>query len=176
MKKLSLILLMIAFVLFANQSFSQGKAKFGHIDSQKLLSEMPETATARKAVDDYTKQLEDQLKTMQTELQKKYDDYVAKQATYSDLIKKTKEDELNSLQQRIQSFQQTAQQDIQKKQEELLQPVIDKAKAAIKEVAKAKGYTYIFDTSTGGLAYWPENSDDILPLVKAKLEAKKNKK
>jgi len=173
MKKLSLSLLMIAFILLANQSFSQGKTKFGYIDSQKLLSEMPETATARKAVDDYTKQLEDQLKTMQTELQTKYDDYVAKQATYSDLIKKTKEDELNGLQQRIQTFQQTAQQDIQKKQEELLQPVINKAKEAIKTVAKNKGYTYVFDTSTGSLAYWPENSNDILPLVKKELKITK---
>lgn len=171
MKKISISLFLIAFILFANQSFSQ-KAKFGHIDSQKLLSEMPETATARKAVEDYTKQLEDQLKTMQTELQTKYDDYTAKQSTYSDLIKKTKADELNGLQQRIQNFQQTAQQDIQKKEQELLQPVIDKAKAAIKEVAKEKGYTYIFDTSTGSLAYWPETADNIMQLVKAKLNKK----
>lgn len=171
MKKISISLFLIAFILFANQSFSQ-KTKFGHIDSQKLLSEMPETATARKAVEDYTKQLEDQLKTMQTELQTKYDDYTAKQSTYSDLIKKTKEDELNGLQQRIQNFQQTAQQDIQKKEQELLQPVIDKAKDAIKEVAKEKGYTYIFDTSTGSLAYWPETADDIMQLVKAKLNKK----
>lgn len=171
MKKISISLFLIAFILFANQSFSQ-KAKFGHIDSQKLLSEMPETATARKAVEDYTKQLEDQLKTMQTELQTKYDDYTAKQSTYSDLIKKTKEDELNGLQQRIQNFQQTAQQDIQKKEQELLQPVINKAKTAIKEVAKEKGYTYIFDTSTGSLAYWPETADDIMQLVKAKLNKK----
>ncbi len=168
MKKL-VNLAIVALFLVSTVAFSQGKVKFGHIDSQKLLTEMPETATARTAVENYTKELEDQMQVMQTELQTKYDDYMAKQATLSDLIKKTKEEELTGIQQRIQNFQGTAQQEIQNKEAELLQPIIDQAKEAINNVAKEKGYTYIFDTSTGGLAYWPEETDNIMELVKLNL-------
>ena len=49
-----------------------------------------------------------------------------------------------------------------------MQPFIDKAKKAIDDVAKEKGYTYILDTSTGSVLYW-EGGDDIMMYVKEKL-------
>ena len=89
-----------------------------------------------------------------------------------DIIKKTKEEELTAMQQRIQTFQTNAQQELQKKESELLKPIIEKAKKAIEEVAKENGYTYIFDTGTGMLLYWPKDADDIISLVKTKLGIK----
>ena len=73
--------------------------------------------------------------------------------------------------QRIQTYQQSAQQRLQDKEKELLQPIIDRAKQAISDVAKENGYTYVFDTSAGALLY-QQDSDDILPLVKKKLGLK----
>ena len=99
----------------------------------------------------------------------KYNDYLAKKDSLSDILVQTREKELQDLQTRIQNFQTSAQQDLQKKEQELLQPIIEKAKNAIQKVAKEKGYSYVFDTSVGALLYWPENSDDILPLVKKEL-------
>lgn len=166
MKKLFLVLLMSSIVA---TGFSQQKIKLGHLNSNELLEAMPEKAKAQKSLQDYSKQLEDQLVAMQDELEKKYNEYLEKKDTFTDLIKKNKEEELTSLQQRIQTFQSNAQQDLQKKEQELLKPIIDKAKKAIEEVAKENGYTYIFDTGTGVLLYFPKDSDDILPLVKKKL-------
>jgi len=57
---------------------------------------------------------------------------------------------------------------LQKKEQSLLQPIIDKAKNAINEVAKEGSFTYILDSSVGVVLYSVE-SDDILPLVKKKL-------
>lgn len=171
MKK-TLLLLCLAFL--ANVTlFSQQKLKFGHLNSNDLFAVMPEREAAQKALQDYSKQLEDQLVAMQDELEKKYNDYTANQATFSDMIKKTKEEELTSMQQRIQLFQQNAQQELQKKESELLQPIIEKAKKAIEEVAKENGYTYVFDTGTGALLFWPKESDDLLPVVKTKLKITK---
>ena len=79
--------------------------------------------------------------------------------------------ELQDLENRIKIFDEQAQEDLQSKQEELLKPLIDKAKAAIAEVAKENGYTYVFDTSVGALLYF-ELSDDIIELVKKKLNIK----
>lgn len=166
MKKLLLVLLMSGLVA---TGFSQQKIKLGHLNSNDLLEAMPEKAQAQKSLQDYSKQLEDQLVAMQDELEKKYNEYLEKKDTYTDLIKKNKEEELTSLQQRIQTFQSNAQQDLQKKEQELLKPIIDKAKKAIEDVSKENGYTYIFDSGTGSLLYFPKDSDDILPLVKKKL-------
>jgi outer membrane protein len=170
MKKVLITLVVFLSVITTNV-FAQ-KVKFGHINSNDLLVAMPERAEAQKKLQEFSKQLEDQLAVMNQEFQTKYQDYVTHQDSLSASIKQLKEEELQSLQQRIQNFQQTAQQDLQQKEQELLQPIIDKAKNAIKEVAKEKGYTWVFDTSVGSLVVWPENSDNLLNDVKTKLGIK----
>ena len=162
------ILLLLAIVLSVT-SFAQKSQKMGHINSNELLMMMPENQQAQKALQQHSRELEDQSAAMQAELEQKYNDYLAKKDSLSPLIQKTKETELQDLNQRIQAFQQTAQKDLQVKQQELLKPIIEKARNAIREVAKENGYTYVFDTGTGALVYWPEDSDDLLPLVKTKL-------
>lgn len=170
MKRLIGILGVTAIVLMVSLTGNaQSRAKLGYIDSQKLLTMMPERAKAQKELQDFAKTLEDQLASMNSELQQKYNEYMAKKDSMPDFLKQTKEKEIQDLQVRIQNFQASAQQELQKKEQELLQPIIDKAKNAIHKVAKAKGYSYIFDVSTGAFLYWPENSDDILPLVKKEL-------
>ena len=159
------ILILLA-VIVSLSSFGQ---KFGHINSNELLMAMPENQQAREAIQQHSKELETQLMAMQAELEQKYNDYLAKKETLSKLLQQTKETELNDLNTRIQSFQQTAQQDLQAKETELLKPIIEKARNTIREISKEKGYTYVFDTSTGALVFWPEDSDDLLPLVKTKL-------
>ena len=80
----------------------------------------------------------------------------------------TKEKELSDLQARIDAFQQKAQTDLQAKQQDLLQPIVAKAKAAIKEVAKENKYTYIIN-AIEDIVLYSEPADGILPLVKKKL-------
>lgn len=155
-------------LLIGITSFAQN-LKFGHVNSQELLALMPERDSAQLLLENYAQQLEDQLETMQVEYNNKVQQYLAEQENYSDLIKQTKEQELTDLQQRIQGFQTTAQQDIQRKEAQLIQPIIDKAEQAIKDVAKENGFTYIFDLARGSILYFSEVSQDILPLVKLKL-------
>ncbi len=169
MKKIWLVLIVLSIAFTSN---AQQKLKFGHLNSNDLLDAMPDKSAAQKTLVDFSKQLEDQLLAMQEELEKKYNEYLEKKDNMTDLVKKSKEEELMSLQQRIQTFQTNAQQELQKKEQELLKPIIDKAKKAIEDVCKENGYTYVFDTSTGALLYYPKDSDDILPLVKKKLGIK----
>ena len=132
---------------------------------------MPGRDSVQKVMDAYLVTLQTQLKNMQAELETKYNDYTANEKTYSELIKTTKQKELQDLNERIQTFQNTAQEDWQNKENELLTPIINKAKKGIEDVAKENGYTYVFDTSVGVLLYF-EPSDDIMPLVKKKLGIK----
>ncbi len=158
-------------VALAGMGFSvqAQELKFGHINSQELLKAMPENDSAQAQLQRYAQQLQDQMDALQVEYNRKLQDYQAQQGQLTDLIRKTKEQELIDMQKNIQNFQAEAQQDMQKKQQELLQPIIDKANNAIKEVARENGFIYIFDVAGGMILYYSEKSVDILPLVKKKL-------
>jgi outer membrane protein len=142
--------------------------KIGYVALDSLVSSMPESKKAQDIAQDYLKSLEKEVTTMQTEFQNKYNDYLANEATYSDLLKKTKQEELQSLKDRIDQFQQSAQQDYQRKNAELSKPLYDKAFKALEAVAKEGGYKYIMDSSAGILLY-KEPGDDVLVAAKKKL-------
>lgn len=151
----------------ATSAFAQ---KIAHLSLDSLVSGMPETKIAREQAQNYLKDLEKTVMSMEQELQTKYNDYLANEATMSDLVKKTKQEELQSLQRRIEDFKSQAQQDYQAKYQLLINPILDKAKKAIEIVAKESGYKYVLDASAGFILY-SEPSDDILPLVKKKLDS-----
>ncbi len=166
---LSLALLFVITFTISNNTTAQTTLKFGHIDSNALLTIMPEREAAKNALEAHAQQLEETLTVMQAEFERKYTDYVAKGDSLSPLIRQTKEAELGEIQQRIQAFQQNAQQELSAKEGELLQPIIQKARDAISEVAAENGYLYVFDLGTGVILHFSEESEDILPLVKVKL-------
>lgn len=145
--------------------------KFGHINSTQLLSLMPETKAADSTLQKFGASLESQLKTMTNEYQTKINDYQANSGTMAEPVKEARVREINEIEQRIQDFQETAQQSMQKKKEEVYTPIIKKAEEAIKKVAKDKSYSYIFDTSAG-MVLFAQESDDIMPLVKSQLGLK----
>lgn len=165
------ILFFIAVILSVTcfQSFAQ--LKFGHIDSGALIQMMPQTKQADSTLKRFGESLDSQLKGMTAEYQSKLQLYQSKVDSLPDAIRNTKEKELSDLGQRIQDFQQTAQESIQKKKEEIYGPILKKAEDAIKEIAKEKSYSYIFDTSLGSVIY-AQDGDNILPLVKTKLGLK----
>jgi len=147
---------------------AQPKIKLGHVDFARLYSVMPELDSVKKVYSTYNKTIQDEYATMQTELENKYMDYQANITSMSDIIKQTKEAEITDLQTRIKGFEQKAAEDLQNKELELTSPIIEKARQAVKDVAKENGYTYIFNSSEGLLLYAIE-TDDILSLVLKKL-------
>jgi outer membrane protein len=149
-------------------ALAQKSSKFGHINSAELLSMMPERNVAALKIDTIAKDIEKQMKDMMSEYQIKVEDFEKKSPSMTELIKKDKLEEIKSLENRIRAFQQDAQSSLEDKEQELIEPIIAKAKKAIEQVAKEGGYTYIFDTSVGAVLYW-EESDNVLSLVKKKL-------
>ena len=169
MKKLVRLLAIIAlFLAFASASQAQNAQKIGYLDFNTLIAAMPGVDSVKIKLQAYQKTLSDQLDAMRGEFENKYQDYQSQSAGMSDLIKQTKEKDLQDLQSRIDAFQTKAQTDLQSKQQELLQPVIEKAKGAVKEVAKENKYTYILN-SIEEIMLYSDPSDDIMPLVKKKL-------
>jgi len=165
MRNIVKILTVLIFVSFA---YSANAQKLGHLDFAKLYSLMPGQDSIKAVYETYAKGLQNQLATMQAEWENKLSDYQANQATMSNIIKQTKERDLQDLQTRMEDFNQKAQQDLQDKEAELTQPLIEKARKAVEDVAKEKGFTYVFNSTEGLLLY--AGGEDILPLVKAKLK------
>ena len=159
----------LGILLFAAGFANAQTPKFGHIDLQALYQIMPERAAGEKQFVAYQKELEDALGMMQKEAQTKYVEYLAKRDSLSETVRKMKEDDLNLMNERIQNYQQSAQQQMQTKQAEIFKPMLDKADKAVKDVGAEKGLIYVFDMSSRVILYNSKESLDLLPLVKAKL-------
>ena len=167
MKKVIKLALVLICAMCATSLYAQ---KFARVNLQTVIAEMPEITKMQSDIEAFAKELGEQLEVMQVELNNKYADFQKNSATYNESVRNLKEKELVDLQQRISEFQQIAQQDIQKKQDELLQPILQKANEAVKKVASAGGYTAVFDTSLNALAYYDATAiTDIEPAVRTEL-------
>lgn len=167
MNKMKKVLSILIVMLLAAPTFAQ--QKLGHIDSAALLELMPEKAKAEKELEAFAKEFETALQAMGKEYETKISDFQANEKGMVTTVRNTKMREIADLERRIQEFQQQAQEEIGKKEQEVLTPIIEKAKKAIDDVAEEKGYTYVMDSSTGTLLYFAD-SDDLMADVKAKLE------
>ena len=167
MKKLVLMLLMFApLATFAQQ-------KFGHINAQEVMSQMPEFIKARGEMEAKAKQYENDLKAMQDELQRKSQEYDKNKSTMNATKQQETETELNNLYQKYQQALQDNQQSLAKEQQDKMQPITTKLVNAIKAVGQAGGYVYIMDTSVGIPYISSTLSKDVTADVKAQLNKMK---
>lgn len=167
MKFLKVFIVIVA-VAFAGKVQAQD-LKFGHVNIQELVQQLPDKIAADKQLQSEATKLQEQLQVMQQDLQKKYNDYMTQRDSLPDLIRATKEKEIQDYEQRMQQYSQMAQQTIGQKEQQLLQPIITKMQKAIDEVGQEQGLIYIFDISSQVVVYHSAKSVDCAPLVKAKL-------
>jgi len=167
MKKITIILVCLAaFGLSANAQ----ALKFGHINTNELISLMSERDSALVRLQAYNNELVETMQGMEDEYNAKYTEYNRKQAEWTNAVRETKEREIQELIQRINQFQQTAQQEMNDMQNVLMNPVVEKAQNAIEKVAKANGLTYVFDLAAGSLIYFDDQSSlNLLPQAKKEL-------
>ena len=141
--------------------------KFGTVNTAEVLAVMPERAAAEKEMQDLTKRYEDEFVKLQEDFQKKYQEVQAMGDTVPETIRMRRYEELEGMQQRIESFRQVAEQDLAKKQEALFMPIQQKLMEAITAVGSENNFTYIFDANAA--YYKGVGNEDVTPLVKAKL-------
>ncbi len=159
-------------LLIGSSLFAQTGLKIAYINSNVLLAAIPESAKADSEITKYAKSFQDQIELMMKEYQTKGQQFQASEKTMTDVIKEVKMKEIQDLQNRIESLQQSAQEKLQTKKQELSRPILEKADKAIKAVAKEKNYDFIFDVAAGGTLVFQKEEYDITNLVKAKLGIK----
>ena len=130
---------------------------------------MPERDSAVTKLENYAKELEETMQGMQQEFNTKLQTYQQKNATWTAAILEAKTKELQEMEQRLQMFNQNAQQEMAQLQQSLFAPVYEKASKAVEKLATDGGFTYVFDLSAGGIFYKGTSSIDLLEDAKKAL-------
>lgn len=149
-------------------TFSFAQSKIGHINTNELLKQMPEVVEAQKKVDEINKLYQERIDAMVAEYTQLYKSIQELPENTTQAIFEDEQKKLIQMEERIQSFREKAEEESMAKQKELLEPILEKVQKAIDEVAEEEGFDYVLDTSAG-IVLFANDSDDITPLVKAKL-------
>jgi len=173
MKRFIGISVLVIMVIFVGQNALAQNLKFGHINRTELIQAMPDFDSARVKLEKMNTELINTAELLQVELNNKYETYLKESKNLTDLVRQTKEQELQDSQKRLTDFQTNAQTQLQEMQVKLFTPVTDKADKAIKDVGKENGFIYVFDLSQNQLIYYDETkSTNVMQLVKNKLGLK----
>ncbi len=160
--------LFIAMLMALPMTFSYAQSKVAHIDTQQLIGQMPEVVAAQKQLEELEKTYTNQIESTYKEFQTKAQSYSADAANQTDVTNQARQKELETMQQNINQYRETAAQDLQKKQVEMMRPLYDKAKAAIEKVASVQGFDYVLDATAGGSVIMAKGKD-LMADVKAEL-------
>ena len=145
--------------------------KFGYVNTSEIFNVMPDKVTAENSLKQVSDQYEAEFKRLQDAFQKKMTEYETadQDPNTPQAIKDRHNQELQEEYMKIQNFQQTASQDLQRKQDELIAPITQKLQNAIQAVGAEGGYTFIFDQAAGSILYTGANAEDVSAKIKAKL-------
>lgn len=163
--------LLLGAVMAFGMLSATAQTKIGYINSDELMSIMPEAAKINTELNEYQVSLQQQGQTLQIEADKQRDQYFIDSVKLTPSMKEIRRGELVKLYTRLQGYDQEAQEKSQKYAQEKIAPLKVKALDAIKAVAKEKGYTYVLDDAASVLLVMPPG-DDLLPMVKTKLGIK----
>ena len=151
-------------------SLSLNAQKFGYVNTQELLANMPNMKLADNELQKLQNDLVTKGEEMVIKFEAEYKKYMAEanSGTLSKVQMQQKEEVLVAQQEEIKQYEADIQQQLASKRDELYKPVIDKVKEEIDKLGKDGGYTMIFDASAGMILHAAE-SENLMPVLKAKL-------
>lgn len=157
------ILTICAALFVAASAFAQTKT--GYVNTTELIQLQPAMDTVRTQLESAQKETYETYQAMIEEYQTKATTFQQKQASWTPAIKESKQKELNEIGNRIQEFEQSANQDLQQMQQALQAPIYQKVNEEIQKLAKAKGLAFVFDIASV-LYIDPAQSIDLTPELR----------
>lgn len=162
--------ILLAAALLMPMLASAQSIKLGLVNTQAVLTAMPENKEAEEKLATISKRYEDEYGKLQEEMKRKYDEFQSLKEDEPQAIKDRKMQDLQEYSAKIQQFEQMAQRDLQTQQENLMSPIINKVRNAIESVGKEGNYTLIQEI--GAVLYYGAPAEDVTPAVRAKLGLK----
>ena len=160
MKQIKTLLIAAILVLGANQTIN-AQAKIAHVDVSEIMGKMPAMLEAQKQLEKLSTTYDADYKKMVEEYQAKLKKYETESATVTEAINGERSKEVQDMQKRIVDFRDNAQKELQTKESEIVKPLMEKVRASIQKVGKAKGFQYVLDGSTLLLADGTNLTADI---------------
>ena len=158
--------LFVAIMLFVGAtSFVNAQTKIAHIDTQALAESMPEMKAAQSQLEKLQRTYDTEIKTLSKEFETKLKQYEVEAESKTAEVNAKRAEEVQGMQANINAYRQGAMEDLQKKQEDLIAPILEKARTAIQKVGRSQGYQYVLDSSSLLLA----EGQDLLVDVKKEL-------
>ena len=148
------------------------QSKFAHMNSQEVITVMPEFTKAQADLEALSKQYTEEMQRSEQEFNRKYQELIQQQDSLPKNILERRQKEVQDMAQRQQQFQQEAYQAMEKAQQEAMVPIYNKLNEAVQAVGKAEGVVYIFDVARTPVAYIGTESIDVTAKVKAQLGIK----
>jgi len=153
---------LIAAIMFAGTSFTMNaQVKIAHVDVNEITSKMPAMLDAQKQLEKLSATYDSEYKTMAEEYQNKLKKYDQEASTVTEAVNQTRQTEVQDLVKRISDYRENAQKELQKKEADLVKPIIEKIKKSIAKVGKEKGYQYVLNVADLLLSEGPDLTADV---------------
>ena len=143
----------------AIQAAAQSPLKIGYINSQVIIAQDPAATAAQEQFQREMVPFESELQTLEAEIADLLSRYQAQQITLTANARRTRQDEIVQKQQAYQERMAQIEAEAARRQQELVQPIMERINSIIQEIRSAGSYTFIFDVAGGGLIAADESFD-----------------
>lgn len=148
----------------------QSTLKIGYINSQVIIAEDPTAIAAQEQFKREMVPWESELQGLEQEIAGLLNQYQAQQVTLTANTRRVRQEQIVQKQQAYQERMAQIEAQAATRQQELVQPIMERINAIIQEIRGAGSYTFIFDVSGGGLIAADESfdlTDDVLERLAA---------
>ncbi len=152
------------------QAAAQSPLKIGYINSQVIIAEDPAATAAQEQFQREMVPFESELRGLETDIANLIARYQAQQITLTANARRTRQDEITQKQQAYQERMAQIEAEAARRQQELVQPIMERINNIIQEIRSDGAYTFIFDVAGGGLIAADE-SFDLTSEVQERLAA-----
>lgn len=168
---------MSALFLPTQNAQAQDELRIGYVDPQIIMRSMPEMAAVERRLQNFIDRKRQEFADKESNFRRQVEEYQQKMAVISDEAKRNEEERLAQMNLELQEFQQNFQMEVQERQFELLEPLLEKIQGAIDEVARERNFTYVFNTMTNNgdfvilyVSDEAQQTSDITDAVMQKLD------
>ena len=171
MRKLLLIGALLGSAVAAQEATAQAAGtKIAYIHSTRLFQEAPGATEVRNTLEKEMAKYRADLELLEDSIKNMVTDYQQKQVMLSPDAKKKQEDAIQAKDRALQQRQNQYQQTMQRRQEELVKPIMDRINALLEQTRKDGGYAILLDAAQGMIVA-SDTTLDLTDQILAKLKA-----
>lgn len=157
-------------IMIALPAMGFAQAKFGVVNATPILTDLPDTKAAQEQIQAASQKLQEEFDNLRKEYDKKYEAIQAMTDDTPQVIRERHTNDIQTMANNIRQFQENADRDLSRQQEQLFAPIQQKITDAIQAVGKEGNFTFIFENQVP--VYIGADVVDVTALVRAKLGLK----